>query len=404
MQVTLATKRPAAAARLPDGTVRPYLFYGFAVACVGGPLALAVLFGPGTVGGVLPSAGWGGLLAAAVFTFPLGCWLRYSRTVASPGGLTAFVEAAAGRRVALAQALVWGFSYFLYLIYTITFVVYDLLPTTFRLSHTTLGWLEAALTTGLVLLFLLPTNGLLGVVALFAVAQVAAIGWISWLALFHLGSPGPQFAAPAALPAFARQSVNLSLLYVCGGLPVFLGGELPGGGRTVRRGLVAGWAVAAVGSTLALAAIAGWGERIATSAVPGVSLAQVLGGRSAAMVLGAAVVASVLGVEVAEFVALTRLAHYLTGRPRRRVVAWVTAAFAVASLVNLLGPQRVYADLIRPSLVALWLSQIFVFLVYPRFARRQQPRTRRPVAVGVGAAGAALMSYGLYLAIAQPAT
>jgi hypothetical protein len=31
-------------------------------------------------------------------------------------------------------------------------------------------------------------------------------------------------------------------------------------------------------------------------------------------------------------------------------------------------PLRVYSDLLVPSLVALWLAQLIVFAVYPRFA------------------------------------
>ena len=71
------------------------------------------------------------LLALAVFAAPLTLWLVYSRRVVSPGGLTAFVDAAAGRRVALAQGWIWAFAYFLYLPYTVTYVVYDVLPPIF---------------------------------------------------------------------------------------------------------------------------------------------------------------------------------------------------------------------------------------------------------------------------------
>ena len=47
------------------------------------------------------------LAATVVFVAPLAIWLRYSSKISSSGGLYAFVEAAAGRRVALAQAALW---------------------------------------------------------------------------------------------------------------------------------------------------------------------------------------------------------------------------------------------------------------------------------------------------------
>ena len=83
---------------------------------------------PGAVDDAADSAGLAMLAAAVVFTVPLAIWLRYSRHIASSGGLFAFVEAAAGRRVALVQAAIWTFSYLLYIVYTTVQIVYDLLP------------------------------------------------------------------------------------------------------------------------------------------------------------------------------------------------------------------------------------------------------------------------------------
>ncbi len=60
--------------------------------------------------------------------FPLLIWLRYAREISSSGGLFSFVEAAAGRRVALVQAAIWTVSYLLYLVYTTVYVVFDVLP------------------------------------------------------------------------------------------------------------------------------------------------------------------------------------------------------------------------------------------------------------------------------------
>ena len=81
--------------------------------------------------GEIDSAGLVVLLALAVFAVPLGIWLVYSGKVVSGGGLSAFVEAAVGRRAAVVHGWIWAFAYFLYLPYTVTFVVYDLLPPVF---------------------------------------------------------------------------------------------------------------------------------------------------------------------------------------------------------------------------------------------------------------------------------
>src|SRR4051812_15786731 len=96
-----------------DGGFSPLLFVGFAIASIGGPLALAN-FLPGTAGDDgMESAGLVVVLSVAVFAAPLTLWLVYSRRVVSPGGLTAFVEAAAGRRGAPLHGGVWAVRYFL---------------------------------------------------------------------------------------------------------------------------------------------------------------------------------------------------------------------------------------------------------------------------------------------------
>ena len=106
--------------------IGPWAFTGVAVASFGGPLALAALAAPSLAADASDSAGLAMLAAVVVFIVPLAIWLRYSRYVNSAGGLYAFVEAAAGRRLALAQAALWIFSYLLYVIYTTVEIVYDL--------------------------------------------------------------------------------------------------------------------------------------------------------------------------------------------------------------------------------------------------------------------------------------
>ena len=77
------------------------------------------------------SAGLVTALGAALYAFPLVVWRRYSEEIVSAGGLAAFVEAAVGTRMALVQAAIWSFSYFLYLPYTVTDIVYEMLADVF---------------------------------------------------------------------------------------------------------------------------------------------------------------------------------------------------------------------------------------------------------------------------------
>jgi len=156
-----------AGARLPAP-----LFLGFALASIGGPLALVSLYEAGAAGPALSSAGLTTALGLVAFAPPLAIWLRYSERIASAGGLYAFVEAAAGRRLARVQAALWTISYFLYLPYTVTYVVYDLLPVIFPGIGPYRWPLELAIPLGLVALALAPLDSVLVLVLALAGVQL----------------------------------------------------------------------------------------------------------------------------------------------------------------------------------------------------------------------------------------
>ena len=87
----------------------------------------------------------------------------------------------------------------------------------------------------------------------------------------------------------------------------------------------------------------------------------------------------------------------MTSWPRRRVIVVLGAALVAVAPFTLINPERIYNALLTPSLVALWLSQLIVFAVYPRFAARQHSR---PVpAWGLAIAASAFAIYGLWATI-----
>lgn len=118
--------------------------------------------------------------------------------------------------------------------------------------------------------------------------------------------------------------------------------------------------------------------------------------------VGVGVAASIGGVMVAEYLALSRLVHALTSLSQRQVTIALGAIVIVAAPITLINPGRIYDDLIRPSLVALWLSQLIVFAVYPRFAVRH--RQRMLPAWSLTVIAVALTLYGLWTTIHQAAT
>jgi len=386
----------SAASRPPDGPpgagkapLSTGLFAGFAIASIGGPIALVTLL-PGTAGEGIDSAGLVVVLALAVFAAPLGIWLVYSRSVVSSGGLSAFVEASIGRRAAIAHGWIWAGAYFLYLPYTVTFVVYDLLPPVFPGITAYRDTLELVLPVVLVAIALAPVRFVLAVLGVLAGAQLIVMVVLAGAEFSRTSAP---FASHPGLNATGRATGGTALLFICASLPLYLAGEVRGGSRTVRRGLVA--AVAVVGAAFLLTSIplAGVPDDLRDAAVPGAAIAEAYSGRGLGVTVGLLTAASTLALIVAEYLALARLLHWLHGPPVRSILRWIAVPFVAADAISLVNPDRFYSDLLKPSLGMLFVSQLIVFVAFPRFQRGA-------LAVGAAAVAATLAAWGLYTLIA----
>ena len=79
-------------------------------------------------------------------------------------------------------------------------------------------------------------------------------------------------------------------------------------------------------------------------------------------------------------------------------VAVTSAGLAMAAApVMLIDPEKIYDSLITPSLAGLWLSQLVVLAVYPRFAARRGKRALPARTLAVAASAFAV--YGLWTTI-----
>jgi hypothetical protein len=352
-------------------------------------------FLPGTAGDEgVDSAALVVLLALAVFTAPLVLWLVYSRRVVSPGGLTAFVEAAAGRTAAVVHGWIWAIAYFLYLPYTITFVVYDVLAPEFPGIVPYRWLLELILPVAIVLLVLAPVR--------WALAALLAIGLVQVVLLLVLG--GVEFAhVPARIASepnvdpTGRAVGGTALLFICASLPLYLGAEVRGGSKTVRRGLALAVAIVAVCFFVAALGIATVPRPLLDFPLPAAAIAKYYSGRQLEVAFALAMAAGTLALIVAEYLALGRLLHWLHGPPLRRVLLWIAVPFVAADAISLVNPQEFYDKLLKPSLGALFISQFIVFVVFPLF--RRGLRWLPLVAVACG-----LAAWGFYTLVAGGAS
>jgi hypothetical protein len=328
------------------------------------------------------SAGLVTLMGTLAFLLPLTIWYRYSARIASAGGLYAFVEAAVGHRVALVQAAFWIASYFLYLVYTVPYIVYDLLPTVFpQLNPYRLPVdVGIALLVGVVMLS--PLIAGLTAIALIAVVQVLIALALVVVTIASLGAPAASFIGHGNFGAVLLGAGRTSSLYICASLPLFLGGEVRGGSHTVQRALT--WTFPAVGALAIIGAFpfARASQAVVDADIPGVALAREASIGTLPELVGIGVVLSVAGLIFAEFFALTRLLATILARPTRWLVILSVGAFLAATLISLIDPARAYTLLLKPSLIALWISQLLVVAAYPWFAARQSASPSRPGGAG----------------------
>lgn len=359
----LATPAGVAADR-PRG-LGGWSLFPIALAAFGGPLALGALYAPASVADVSGSAGTVVLVGIAAFIAPLAVWLRFGRDVAGPGGLTAFVAAAAGRRAAVVHAAVWTSSYLLYLLYTSAYVVYDLLPPAWPGVHRWRPLLAALLPTVVAAAVLAGRRVAFGLIALLGAGQVALLGLLDVVAVGH--APAAPAFASTATAATGHAAGGVATLFVCGSLPLFLGGEVRAPRRTFRRVLPAAFAVTAAGVLLAVYPLAS-DPAFAHAAAPGASLARADAGAAVGTAVAAGVAASVVGVMLLEYVALTRLLHAVAGRSPTSWTRVLAVPLVLVGPVSLLiDPDRFYDALLRPSLALLWLAQLGVVVVFPRY-------------------------------------
>jgi len=172
------------------------------------------------LGDAVVSSGLATVIAIIAFSAPVAIWVLYSRRIASTGGLTAFVEAAAGVGVARVQAAIWAVSYALYLPFTVTDVVYDHLPVVFPGLT---GWrteLELILPVAITVLVLLRVTVALGLLLISAVVQLGLLLALGVIELSNAAQPAHSLAPHGGANRLCDGGLGLSRLFVCASLPL----------------------------------------------------------------------------------------------------------------------------------------------------------------------------------------
>ncbi len=260
--------------------------------------------------------------------------------------------------------------------------------------------IELALPVAIVGLVLLGTRPVLQLLLVSATLQLVLMLALGALVLAKVGTPARSFTDSPGTHGLARGSANVALLFLCGSLPIFLGAEVVGGSRVVRRTLVSAGTIVAAYLVFATFPLTAVDPALLHANLPGYAVASAYASRWFAIVIGLGAAASVAGLIVAEYLALSRLLFSVTGIRVRTLLTWIAVPFITIDALSIADPESFDENVLRPSLIALFLSQLIVFGVFPVYRGRRGRLTLGDVLLAAGAF--ALMAWGLYRALTAP--
>ncbi|MGH7910573.1 MAG: hypothetical protein ACREOV_02510, partial [Candidatus Dormibacteraceae bacterium] len=227
-----------------------------------------------------------------------------------------------------------------------------------------------------------------------AVSVVAAGQIVLGLALGAATLPHPEALAGAATAGqLGLGTAEVSLLYICASLPLFFAGEVRGGSRAASRGLVLGFVIAAAAILVGVSLVARAGLN-SNAGVPGLEVALRGGGSTLRIAVGIGVAVSTTTLVLVELLALSRLLHHWFRWSVPNATRILSVFLVAATAATLINPSKAYDVLLKPSLIALWFSQLVVFAVYPIYRRRSGPG-HLAASVGLAGVASALALFGL---------
>lgn len=374
------------------------LALGFGVTALGGPVSLLSLI-PQSTGSHLDSKGFIGISGVLLFAFPLFIWSRYSKYILSPAGEYKFVESSAGKKLAAIQGVFWVVSYFLYLAYTPFSIVDDqlipVIPDLLRFGPI-LVFIIAFIA---VLAMFIPRANLLLIFLAGAILQILVIGIIVVALLGQRRFPHEIsiFTPHAPALALGGGAVGVSTLFVCLSLVLFLPGTIRIDSFGLRKVLFFAYFLIAITVVVASFAYSKVPAYVLTSVMPGVDLANFLGGRPLAVLVDFVSAGSTFLLMAAEFLALVNLLSFVSQFPLGKTSLVVSLVFLVAVSLGSIDPIRFYETLLKVSLIGLLVSQLIVVAVYPNFMAKRLKLTLTDVVVS--SVAVAMYGYELYAII-----
>ncbi|MEM3487720.1 MAG: hypothetical protein QW191_05590, partial [Conexivisphaerales archaeon] len=388
---------------LKESSLKPYLVVSQAISSIA-PLGSVSAYLTFAMTYSLVSTTLAGILGVFIYFIWVIIGYRFSKYIASAGGIYDFARSGGGETVGKMAGWLYWISYAVYLPSSTAYITGIVLTSFFKLSPLIDDLLEFGLA------FMLIAFMLSGLRVPFYYALISST--IEGLLITGLGlkvlSVTGLSIAPLALKvpvgSFFSGALGVGFVMVGGGVTFFLGYEAQGRGRTVGRSYVTAYILA---SALVLFAsyfeIAGAGytnsgvsHMLSVTEYPGFYLASMYLGQGFALVILIFTISSLIGSALAAYVALARLTHVMMHKNMLISIISVGAFFILLNAVGIAFGNLTWLYLIstEASLVTLYASHAITAFIFPLFTKKINAKKFYDIILA--ATSVVLMVYGLY--------
>ncbi|MDG6928398.1 MAG: APC family permease [Nitrososphaerota archaeon] len=388
---------------LKESSLKPYLVVAQAISSIA-PLGSVSAYLTFAMTYSLVSTTLAGILGVIIYFMWVLIGYRYSKYIASAGGIYDFARSGGGETVGRISGWLYWISYAVYLPSSTAYITGIVLTSFFKLSPMVDDLIEFGLA------FLLIGFMISGLKVPFYYALVSstiegiliAVLGLKVLSVTGLSMAPLAFKVPVG--SFFGGALGVGFVMVGGGVTFFLGYEAEGKGRTVGRSYILAYIVA---SALVLFAsyfeIAGAGytssgvnHMLSVIQYPGFYLASMYLGNGFALAILVFTVSSLIGSAMAAYVALARLTHVMLHKSMLISIVSVGAFFMVINLAGIAFGNLTLLYLLstEASLVTLYASHAITAFVFPLFTKKINARKFYDLILA--AASVILMVYGLY--------
>ncbi|TRM83796.1 APC family permease [Sulfolobus sp. A20-N-F6] len=386
-----------------EGSLPRYLIYAQSLASIA-PLGSASAYLTYAFYSSYASTFIAGILGSLIYFIWVLIGYRYSKIIATTGGIYDFARSASGEMLGKIAGWLYWISYAIYLPSATTYLVGIVIPFEFSFNIVYLSILEIAIPIILTLLLITGIKPPLFYALITSTLEVILIVVLGIKVLSITGLSVKPLHVSVGLSSLMAGALGVGFTLAGGGASFFLGYEAVGKGRSVGLAYIIAYCVASFAVLFASyyeIAFAGFtntgvASLLNATSYPGFYISQKVMGNTFALIFFIFTINSLIGSVTAAYVALSRLTYTLVKKDMLLSIIIVASFFLGVNLIGSVTRQfyNLYNVTTTISLVTLYTSHIIVSGGYPLFAKKNYKLKIYDILLGILAV--LLMGYGIY--------